>query len=144
MSMSTNPVYAIRLENLRHLIRQWDGPASLARKLGHANASFLVQLAGPNPRRKISEKVARDIEEQLKLSALWLDEPHKDAPLTIDDACLRECVRMVSQCVRDARLTLDPDVVANLTSLAYEHARAVGNIDRPFVDSLLELIKPKH
>jgi hypothetical protein len=142
--MSTNPVYAVRLENLRHLIRQWDGPGNLARKLGHANASFVVQLAGPNPRRRISEKVARDIEACLKLSAGWMDEPHKDAPLQIDDTFLRECVRMVSQCVRDAHLTLDPDVVANLTSLSYEHARAVGSIDRVFVESLLELIKTKH
>jgi hypothetical protein len=51
--------YDIRRENLRTLIKTWGGPTSLAKKLGHANGSYLAQIAGPHPRRDISEKVAR-------------------------------------------------------------------------------------
>lgn len=140
----TNPVHAIRLQNLRLLIRQWETATSLARKLGHANASFVVQLAGPNPRRTISEKVARQIEDKLKLPTLWMDQAHADSQIQIDDAFLRECVRMVASCIRDAGLTLDPEVVATLTSLAYEHAKATGEVDKRFVQTLLQLTKLKH
>lgn len=139
-----NTIFDIRIANLRLLMQQWEGATNLAKKLGHANASFLVQLAGPNPRRKISEKVARGIEETLGLRERWLDESHPDAGISIDDAFLRECVRVVATCIRDARLTLDPDVVATLTSLAYEHAKSVGTIDKRFVQSLLDLTKHKH
>lgn len=140
----TNPVHAIRLQNLRLLIRQWETATSLARKLGHANASFVVQLAGPNPRRTISEKVARQIEDKLKLPTGWMDQAHADSQVQIDDAFLRECVRMVASCIRDAGLTLDPEVVATLTSLAYEHAKAAGEVDKRFVQTLLQLTKLKH
>lgn len=139
-----NSVYNIRLSNLRALIRQWETATSLAKKLGHSNPSFVVQLAGPNPRRKISEKVARDIEAKLRLPVGWMDQSHPDNQLQIDDVFLRECVRMVSLCIRDAGLTLNPDVVATLTSLAYEHAKATGEVDKRFVQSLLELTKQKH
>jgi hypothetical protein len=64
-----------RRENLRTLIREDGGPGSLATKLGHTNPSFLSQLAGPTPTRNVSEKVARDIEQQLGLLYKWLDEP---------------------------------------------------------------------
>ena len=51
--------YDKRRENLRRLIGQWGGPTSLSKKLGHANGSFIAQIAGPNPRREISERTAR-------------------------------------------------------------------------------------
>lgn len=50
-------VYDTRRENLRKLIRQWGGPTSLAKKLGHANGSYIAQLAGPHPSREVSERV---------------------------------------------------------------------------------------
>ena len=142
--MDTNPVFAIRLANLRHLIRTWDGPSTLGKRLGHANGSFLVQLAGPNPRRSISEKVARSIEQALGLAPRWLDEQHHDASAQIDDSFLRECVRMVAVSVKKARISGDADVIANISAIAYEHARAVGTVEQSFIDSLVDLAKPKH
>lgn len=144
MLLHMDPIYDIRLQNLRLLIKQWEGATTLARKLGHANASYLVQLAGPNPRRTVSEKVARDMEDKLRLPARWMDEPHADAHVQIDDAFLRECVRAVAVCIRDAGLTLDPEVIATLTSLAYEHARAKGEVDSGFIKSLIDLTNKKH
>lgn len=140
----SDPIYDIRVQNLRLLIQQWEGTTTLAKKLGHANPSYLVQLAGPNPRRTVSEKVARKMEEKLRLPPRWMDEPHADAHVQIDDAFLRECVLAVSVCIRDAGLALDPEVIATLTSLAYEHARAKGEVDRAFIKGLLDLTKKKH
>lgn len=140
----TTSVYDVRLKNLRLLIKQWESATSLARKLGHANASFLVQLAGPNPRRTISEKVARDIEAKLRLPAGWMDQPHADNLHEFDDAVLRDCVRLVAAGMRDAGLQLDPEIVATLTSLAYEHAKASGEVDKRFISMLLQLTNTKH
>lgn len=138
-------VFDIRLHNLRLLIRQWETATSLSRELGHSNSSFLGQLAGPTPIRTISEKVARGIEQKLKLPERWLDEPHSDVEAReAPDEFLLECVQMVATCIRDARLTLDPDVIARITTLAYDCAKAKGSIDKRFVQSLLELAKPKH
>ena len=65
-------VYDKRRENLRRLIGQWGGPTSLSKKLGHANGSFLAQIAGPHPRREISERTARSIEGTLGLPLGWM------------------------------------------------------------------------
>ena len=66
-------VYEYRRENLRRLIEQWHGPGALGAKLGYSNASFLVQMCGPNPTREISERTARKGERTLDLPVWWLD-----------------------------------------------------------------------
>lgn len=144
--MSTSiKIFETRLQNLRLLIKQWETATSLARELGHSNSSFLGQLAGPSPSRTISEKVARGIEQKLKLPERWMDEPHSDVNAKeASDDFLLNCVRVVSTCIRDARLTLDADQEARITTLAYECAKARGSIDKRFVQSLIELAKPKH
>lgn len=58
-------VYDTRRDNVRALMKTWGGPSSLAKKLGHANGSYLAQIAEPNPRREISEKVARETAKPL-------------------------------------------------------------------------------
>lgn len=62
-------VFKQRRENLRKLVKEWSGPNNLAAKLGYTNASYLVQMVGPNPIREVSEKTARKIETALGLSA---------------------------------------------------------------------------
>ena len=42
-------IYDTRRDNLRALIGQWGGPTSLSKKLGHANGSYIAQLARPRP-----------------------------------------------------------------------------------------------
>ena len=73
-------VFDIRRDNLRKLMEQWGGPTSLSQKLGHSNASYMAQLAGPRPTREVSEKTARDVERKLGLSSGWMDKPHKGLP----------------------------------------------------------------
>lgn len=37
-------VHSTRRDNLRRICGEWGGPTSPARKLGHANGSYLAQL----------------------------------------------------------------------------------------------------
>jgi hypothetical protein len=133
-------VYDQRRENLRNLLAQWGGPTSMARKLGHANGSYVAQLAGPNPSRDISEKVARDMEAKLQLPIGWLDQEHPGNTRQVDDQTLAACVRAVAAEIRDAGLKSDPDAYANLVGLAYEHAKLLGRVDEPFIKRIVRLI----
>ena len=61
-----------RVENLRRLMEGYGSWAELGRQTGHS-VPFLCHVAGPNPRRQIGEKLARDIEAALRLKSGWLD-----------------------------------------------------------------------
>ena len=134
-------VYDKRRENLRALMAQWGGPTSLAKKLGHANGSYLAQLAGPNPSRDVSERVAREMEGKLGLPIGWLDQDHPNSGRQVDDAALSACVRAVAAAIRDAGLKPDPDAYANLVGLAYEHTKLLGRVDEPFIKRIVGLTK---
>lgn len=134
-------VYDLRRNNLRGLMSQWGGPTSLAKKLGHANGSYLAQLAGPSPSREISEKVAREMEGKLGLPIGWFDQGHAGNGRQVDDETLAACVRAVAAEIRDAGLNPDPEVYANLVGLAYEHARLTGKVDEPFIKRIVGLTK---
>lgn len=58
-------------------MQQWGGPTALAAHLGHSNGSYLAQLAGPNPKREVGERTARQVEERLGLPR------NQDAPPTL-------------------------------------------------------------
>jgi len=136
-----NSVYDLRRENLRVLMAQWGGPTSLAKKLGHSNGSYVAQLAGPNPSREVSEKVAREIENKLQLPAGWLDSKQSSKASSVDDATLSLCVSAVAAAVRDAGLRPDPDTYGTLVSLVYEHTKLTGRVDEPFIIKLIGLIR---
>jgi len=134
-------VYEQRRANLRTLAVQWGGPTSLARKLGHANGSYLAQLIGPNPSRELSEKTAREIEQALGLPVAWMDTEHPETGQRIDDAELAECVRAVASALRDAGLRPDPEKYATLVQLAFEHARLTGRLNESHIKRLLSLLR---
>ena len=104
MFRAMRSVYEQRRDNLRELMRSWGGPTSMAKKLGHSNGSYLAQLAGPNPSREVSEKVAREIEGKLGLPLGWMDVEH-DRRAPVDDTALAECVRVLKTS-RDLRADL--------------------------------------
>ena len=133
--------YDQRRENLRALTKQWGGPTSLARKLGHSNGSYLAQLIGPHPSRDISEKVAREIEIKLNLPVGWLDSEQGNGTRQVDDSVLGECVRAVAAALRDAGVKATPDQMADLASLTYEHAKLTGRIDEAFIKRIVRLTK---
>jgi hypothetical protein len=61
-----------RRTNLRRLAGTY-GWTELAKQLGYRQPSFLVQMAGPNPTRPVTEKSARQFEIDLGLPAGSLD-----------------------------------------------------------------------
>lgn len=134
-------VYELRRHNLRSLIQSWGGPTSLSKKLGHANGSYLAQLAGPSPSRDVSERVAREIEGKLGLPSGWLDQEHAGNGRPVDDSALSECVRAVAAAIRDAGLRPDPDAYATVVSLTYEHAKLTGRVDENYIAKLMGLMK---
>lgn len=135
--------YNLRRDNLKHLMAQEGGPTSLARKLGHANGSYLAQLAGPNPSREISEKVAREFEAKLNLPIGWLDrvdaEKNPPAPPLGDDM-LGLCVSAVARAVRDAGRNPNPESYGTLIDLAYEHTKRTNQVDETFINKLVGLL----
>lgn len=64
----------VRRQNLRKLIEHYGGSTALSQRLGYATPSFLVQQAGPNPTREVTERTARKFEEKLGLPPGALDE----------------------------------------------------------------------
>lgn len=133
-------VYDIRRENLRTLARQWGGPTSLSRKLGHSNGSYLAQLIGPNPSRDVSEKTARDIEKRLQLPTGWMDAEHGEAP-GLDHEALSDCVRAVASVLRDVGLRPDPERYATLVGLVFDRFRLTGRLDEEHTKKLISLMK---
>lgn len=134
-------VYEQRRGNLRALMKQWGGPTSLAKKLGYSNGSYVAQLAGPHPSREISEKVAREIETKLALPMGWLDGEHTGKVAQLDDEALSVCVRAVSAALRDAGRMVNPDQMADLVALAYEHTKLIGRVDEPYIVKLTRLLR---
>lgn len=134
-------VYDTRRDNLRQLMKVWGGPTSLAKKLGHANGSYLAQIAGPNPRRDISEKVAREIESKLGLSPMWLDQPQAGGAHKLNDQALANCVRAVATVLRDRGLRPDPESYATIVQLVYDHTKLTGQLDEGFITKLTELLR---
>lgn len=132
-------VYETRRQNLRTLSRQWGGPTSLAKKLGHSNGSYLAQLIGPRPSREVSEKTAREIEAKLGLPLGWLDQgqPENAQP---NDEQLAECVKAVATCLRDAGLRPGPDAYSQVVALVYDRVRLTGRVDEQYIKKLVGLL----
>lgn len=67
-------VYAVRVRNLRQLVEMTEGGAvRVAEAMGYRHRSFISQMAGANPTRRITEKTARAIEDALGLHTGWMD-----------------------------------------------------------------------
>ena len=136
--------YEIRRENLRRLIEQWGGPKPLADKLGYRNASFLVQMAGPNPNREVTEKTARRIEEALDLRVGWLDQPgaEQNGSTLVDMTLVASVIRVVAQTAEDIGVRLSPAKLGDIVALVYADAESHQNSIRPeFVNSVLQLLR---
>lgn len=135
-------VYDNRRENLRRLIEQWGGPSALGGKLGYSNASFLVQMAGPNPTREISERTARKIEKALDLPTAWLDgAPEKVKSPSVDTAAVANVIRLVGQMVEETGVKMNNSKFADLIALAYQDAQDNGAVRPDFIRRVVQLLK---
>jgi hypothetical protein len=68
-------IHEYRREHLRRLIGENGGPTILGKRLGYANGTFLVQMAGPAPMTEVSENTARSFEKKLNLPDRYFDQP---------------------------------------------------------------------
>ena len=134
-------IYDVRRDNLRRLIGQWGGPTSLSKKLGHANGSYIAQLAGPRPSRDVSEKVAREIERKLGLPIGWMDREQEAGGPHLNDEALSEVVRAVATCLRDAGLRPKPETYATLVQLTYDRVKLTGQVDESYINKLITLAR---
>ena len=158
-----NLVMQTRRTNLRTLISHFGGPKALGERLGYKGPSFLVQMAGPNPNREITEKSARGFEESLGLEYGWLDkEPgsqpplvkgaigmpqHRPAPaptevlapVQTDVNLVMDVIRLVGQVCDETNLTLPTVKFADVVALAYSDATETGG--KPREAHLRQVIK---
>lgn len=133
---------ALRKKNLKALIKQWDGPTNLAKKLGYSGPSYLSQLIGPN--KPVTEKTARFVEKTLNLPPGWLDAEHVAKPDhngQVNTTLVARVLLSVGAAVEDAGLRLTPTRMAELVSVAYEWAAAKNEVDDEYIQRLVKLIK---
>lgn len=122
MDLKTN-----RIANARLAIERAGGVGQVAGKMGYANASFLVQMFGPNPTRPATEKTVRKMEEALGLPPGALDSPPNvqlppASATQVDTQQLAHMIHMVSRLAAEEGVKLTDERFASLVSLAYEEA----------------------
>lgn len=134
-------VWQTRRENMRRIIDTTDGGVkAVSSKLGFANSSYVVQMAGPNPTRPISERNARTFELKLGLPDGELDkplpagyvpqEPRKarsaHEPLPMSDVDLGAMIRAVGKVLEIEKVDLPTAKFAALLAIAANDAAEHG------------------
>jgi hypothetical protein len=137
-------VQANRLANGRAAIAKAGGVAAVARKMGYRNASYLVQIFGPNPTRQPTEKRCRQIEDALGLTTGSLDmdvAPALPPPTTkpLDQSDLARVIALVGKIAHEESVTLDPERFARLTTMAYEDG--VGAVTEGRLRQVMQLLR---
>lgn len=139
-------VFDRRRENLRRLIEQWGGVGSLATKLGYANARYLVQMAGPNPTRPITEKNARKFEVTLGLEPGWLDRNVENTrkqkgQSDVDVEQVTVVVHLCGALCEELPVRLAPTKFAEVVALVYQDALRRGEVDSDLARRVIQLAK---
>lgn len=132
---------ALRKKNLRALIKEWEGPTNLAKKLHYTGPSYLSQMIGPS--KPITEKTARFIESELDLPSGWMDGDHAATTgqhARIDTTIINRVMLSVGAALQNTGVQLSPPRLADLVGLAYEHAIEHGAVDDSYVTRLVKLI----
>lgn len=164
--MATATVSDYRREHLRRLIDDHGGPTKLAAVLGYTNGSFLVQMAGPNPMRQVTEASAREYERRLGLPEGSLDKPVEidpafiagttrrgrsrmpmppmapaaNAPISTDN--LMSLIKLMGEVCSAENVTLPPMKQADIMALAIADSMEHGNEVRPeYIKTLISLTK---
>lgn len=138
-------IQANRLANGRAAIAKAGGVAAVARKMGYRNASYLVQIFGPNPTRQPTEKRCRQIEDALGLPTGSLDMDVATAlptPTTkpLDQSDLAHVIALVGKIAHEESVAIDPERFAGLVALAYEDA-AAGSVSEARLRHVVQLLR---
>jgi len=152
---STYAMQDVRRENVRRYVNENGGPTTVAKRLGHSNGSYLVQMVGPNPTRPVTEKSARAFEAQLGLPAGKFDEPVVQTAVTLPRPTPRatspaamstdEIVNMIGAVMaacKDESVDLPSAKFADVLALAIKNtAEHGGEVDNSYVQTLVRLVK---
>ena len=139
-------IQEIRRGNLRAMMDK-EGATDLAKKLGYRTPTFLSQMCGPNPTRKVTEKSARRFEKDLGIPAGTLDKDPATAakqatPSTIDVDLVADVIRMVGNVCSAEAVELPPSRFADLVALAFVDTIEHQGKQRPeHVKQLVRLFK---
>lgn len=142
-------IFDIRRENLRRLFREHGGASELSRKLGYTNPSFMTQVAGPNPTRRVTDKNARRYEKELGLPEWWIDTAHDATPdvppapaAAVDTAVIADVIRLVGSVLQDEKVDLGPSRFADVAALAVQDTIEHGGQPREaHIRSVVRLLK---
>lgn len=157
-------IWQTRRENMRQIIANTDGGVkTISSKLGYSNSSYLVQMAGPNPTRPISERNARTFELKLGLEAGTLDKalpagyvpqetrkaPIASEPLArynqpqpLSDVDIGALVLAVGKVLQIEKVDLPTAKFAALLSIAVNDAKEHGGQPREdVIKSLVDLAR---
>ena len=145
LTYSTHDATETRRDNLRALATSLGGPSALATRLGYANASFLVQMIGPNPTRRVSERTARSIETALGLAPFSLDQanaprtPNGSLPALHADILAKTMDDVAAAC-RELSMTLPTAKFADVVAFVYREAAERGRPpDNEFIKRIIQL-----
>ena len=132
----------LRLENGRKVIKRFGGVAQVARKMGYKNASYLVQIFGPNPTRPPSEKTCRALEEAMGLIACELDRDAEEPAVVLSDSVAQTkligAISLVNRVADSEGVTLSAEKLAVLVGLVYEEAHLSPN---RWLHQVIQMIK---
>lgn len=136
-----------RRTNLRALIEQHGGVSRLSEKLGYRSPSFLVQQAGPNPTREVTEKSARRFEQVLGLEGGTLDretQPAAQPPTNgVSTEVISDVIRLVGALMAREQVPVPaPERFADLLALAVTDTLEHGGVPREsHIRSVVRLLK---
>jgi hypothetical protein len=143
-----------RRENVRRYVNDNGGPSAVAKRLGHSNGSYLVQMIGPNPSRPVTEKNARAFEALLGLDEGYFDRAIAPLPVvalpptpptpadrtTADD--LVKVIDAVMAACKDEQVDLTTAKFAEVLSLVAKNAQNAQNADADqYAHTLVRLLK---
>lgn len=116
--------------------------------MGYRSPSFLVQQAGPNPSREVTEKSARNFEQKLGLGAGYLDRnptgtSATTAPVAIDTGVISDVIRLVGALMAREQVPVPaPERFADLLALAVTDTLEHGGVPREsHIRSVVRLLK---
>lgn len=150
-----------RRENFRRFAEANGGPTAVAKRMGYSNASYVVQMIGPNPMRPVTERTARRVEEVYNLPTGTMDKPVAaipqaappkvavvapepavvaSAPMTSKQ--IGELVQLVGRICEIEGATLSTPKFADIVALAVTDAEAHGGQAREdMVKTLVRLAR---
>lgn len=153
-----HPRTAARIANARRAIERAGGVIEVARMLGYANGSYLLQMFGPSPSRLPTEKFVRRLEHVLGLPDGDLDKPvegllppaaapaspgrDQGSPTALDVSQLRRTISLVGKLIDEEHVVLSGDRFAALVALAYEEsAEHAGHPSENKLRQVVQLLK---